>query len=165
MRVWNIFLLVGVSFMSGSLVTYVLTVEYPQLRGQPARIAAAPPAKKPVEARSQMPLLPPTLPGTVMEVDPYARTPRIQQAEEAAMPRQEEAAEIIDLLRSEFMDAPALISAQLSEQTLGTVFQKLGDKVKIGDASVLGTDPKAKSIVQVLPSTDASPILTLSPSF
>ena len=150
MRIWNIFLLVGVSFVSGSVVTYVLTVEYPQLRRLPAHNVMTA-VRKPAELKPQAPLLPPTVPGTSMEVDPYARTPRLDPGVDIPTPRPEEACEIIDLLRSEFMDAPSLMGAPLTEQTLNAVFQKLGDKVKISDSPVLGVEAKVKSIAQVLP--------------
>ncbi len=151
MRILNIFLLVGISFISGSLATYVLTVEFPQLGRHAARPVPAAVKKSP-EPRQQSPLLPPKVPGTVLEPDPYARTPKAEQPEELLLPRADEASEVIDLLRSEFMDAPALINTQLGEDTLNALMQKIGDKAKISNVSVLGPDPKTKSIAEVLPS-------------
>ncbi|MDR1146492.1 MAG: S41 family peptidase [Verrucomicrobiales bacterium] len=133
------FLLVSVSFAAGAVVTGYFILTRPQLR--PAAIAAAP---------NQPPPLPPKVPGSaVLEPDPYAQTP-VAAPEQALTPRPEEAAEIIDLLRTQFIDAPVLISQPLTPATLEELFPKFGDKAMLSETAVLTPDPKHKTILQTL---------------
>ena len=148
----NIFLLVGVSFLSGTAVTYFFLVEYPKLK-QDAVVTQPAPGKTTAVSGTTVSaeaMLPPRVKGTVMEPDPYAQTPTVNRPEEVLSPEPEEAVEIIDLLRTQFIDASALISQQLSPATLEELFAKYGDKMKISTDALMTPDPKTKNILQTL---------------
>ncbi|MDR1305391.1 MAG: S41 family peptidase [Verrucomicrobiales bacterium] len=143
------FLLVSVSFAAGAVATGYFLLTRPQF--MPAVTAAKPPAANAPVASTQPPPLPPKVPGsTVLEPDPYARPPAADAPEQALKPRPDEAAEIIDLLRTQFIDAPLLISQPLSADTLEELFAKFGDKARLGETAVLTPDPKQKTILQAL---------------
>jgi hypothetical protein len=148
--VLNIFLLVSVSFISGTAVTYFFFVEYSRIR-QDSEPAVKAVAGKTSVGANNAPILPPKVPGTVMEPDPYAQTPMVSEPRKMPVPQAEEAGEIIDLLRTQFIDASALISQQLSPETLDDLFAKYGDKAKLGESAVMTGDPKVKTILQTLP--------------
>jgi hypothetical protein len=97
---------------------------------------------------------PPRLPGTVLEPDPYAPPLSVIPADEPApplLPRPEEAGEIIDLLRTQFIDSAALISQQLSPELLGDLFAKITDKAKLDEQAGMTPDPQAKGMLRTLP--------------
>jgi hypothetical protein len=146
--VLNVFLLVSVSFISGTMVTYFFFVEYPKLKQGEAIVKSI--TGKPGSGANGAPVLPPKVPGTVMEPDPYAQTPAVSDPQKVLTAQPEEAGEIIDLLRTQFINASALISQQLSPDTLNDLLAKYGDKAKISETALMTADPKAKTILQTL---------------
>ncbi|MDR2462634.1 MAG: S41 family peptidase [Verrucomicrobiales bacterium] len=137
--IFNILLLTVVSFIAGAAVTWFCLVEYPKISGAAKTVA------------DHETWLPPRIPGTVLEPDPYADTPAADAPEKILSPSADEAGEIIDLLRTQFIDAAALISQQLSPETLNGLFAKNGDKAKLSVSAVMTPDPQVKTILQTLP--------------
>jgi len=136
------------------MVTYILTVESPELCKFRFLHRATAPAPAPAMPTVAPPAPAPQVPhvaGTVFEADPYAGAPKAAVAEPELLPQVAEVGEIIDLLRGRFIDAPALMNMELNESTLPGVWQKYPGKIKLSEAPVLAADPRQKSIVQILP--------------
>jgi hypothetical protein len=133
------------AFIAGAAAAYVFLVAYPKWRAAGAVVVA-----------DGDNILPPRLAGTVLEPDPYAGAPSADDEPAPALsPSADEAGEIIDLLRTQSIDAPALISRPLTPATLGELFARHGGRMKLGATAVMTPDPRVKTILQMLPSQTA----------
>ncbi len=153
MKPSNILLLSTLSFISGGMLAVFLLMN---VLGPAEKQEATPPSTSLVKATSPiktLPLPPPPL-DLNTEIQPYSLLAPIPQTSNL-LPRPEEARQIIDLLRSGFLDSASLISVDLNEQNLNELMGRLDDKVKLSEEAVITPDPKQTPLLELLPNNIA----------
>lgn len=149
MKASNILLLSALSFASGAMLAifFIMNVLGP-------KEALHLPVSKPVTSVAKTSLIPAPIKEEVLdlqtEIQPHSLlTPAPQTSN--LLPRPDEARQIIDLLRSGFLDSASLISLDLNEQNLNDLLVRLSDKVKISEEAVITPDPKQLTLLELLP--------------
>ncbi|NJK92468.1 MAG: hypothetical protein HC904_11930 [Blastochloris sp.] len=84
------------------------------------------------------------------EIKPHSLITSAPQTSQL-VPRPEEARQIIDLLRSGFLDSASLISMDLNEQNVSDLMTRFQDKVKLSEEAVFDPDPRQNTLLEMLP--------------
>lgn len=148
MKPSNILLLSALSFISGGMLAVFLLMN---VLGPTEKETLTPVTPTAVQSASQVKTIPPPQPMDLnTEIQPHSLLAPIPQTSNL-LPHPEEARQIIDLLRSGFLDSASLISVDLNEQNLNELMARLTDKVKLSEEAVITPDPKQLSILELLP--------------
>jgi len=148
MKTSNILLLSALSFISGAVLAVFLLMNVlgPAEKVKPpqASLSATP---TPVV---KSPAFTPDTLDLDAEIQPHSLLSPAPKTSNL-LPQPQEARQIIDLLRSGFLDSVSLISFDLNEQNLSALMLRLQDKVKISEEPVITPDPKQISLLELLP--------------
>jgi hypothetical protein len=153
MRPSNILLLSALSFLSGGMlaVFILMNVLGPVEKETPVRAASAP---NNTSLAPKKVIAPPPMLDLHTEIQPHSLLAAVPQTSHL-LPHPEETRQIIDLLRSGFLDSASLISVDLNEQNLNDLLGRLTDKVKLSEEAVITPDPKQLAILELLPNNIA----------
>jgi hypothetical protein len=148
MKPSNILLLSALSFISGAMLAVFLLMNVlgpkeanPTAPSQPVS-TAAPVIKNPVP--------PPASSDLKTEINPHSLLAPVPRTSNLP-PRPEEFRQIIDLLRSGFLDSASLIGVDLNEQNVTALMEQLTDKIKLSEEAVITPDPKQGTLLELLP--------------
>jgi Peptidase family S41 len=151
MKTSNILLLSALSFISGGMLAIFLLMNVLGPAGQPNSGSSLPnPPSKTIPSATKVPPAPLPPLNLNTEIQPFSLLTPIPQTSNL-LPKPEESRQIIDLLRSGFLDSASLISVNLNEQNLNELLTRLNDKVKLSEEAVITPDPKQVSILELLP--------------